>query len=76
MAYIIVQLQSQVSVEVRFQAGMWLKSQIINFPESSDLDYVKEELVKVINDPNPMLRRSTGMLEFEFKMEFCPMIVD
>jgi len=62
LTYILVHLQNQVTPEVRFQAGMWLKSQILCFPESSDLQYVKEEIVKIINESNPMMRRSTAIL--------------
>lgn len=58
LAYIYVQLGDQLSVDVRFGAGLALKNNIALVGSNQ---YVKEEVAKVIADPNVVMRRSCGM---------------
>jgi transportin-1 len=59
LAYIYVQLADQLTVDVRFGAGLALKNNITLVGSNQ---YVKEEVAKVIADPNVRMRRSCGML--------------
>lgn len=58
MTYIIVHLGSQVSVEVRFAASLALKNNIAIVGANQ---YVKEEIIKSIADPNNVMRKSCGI---------------
>jgi hypothetical protein len=58
LTYIYVQLASQVTIDVRFGAGLALKNNIALVGADQ---YVKEEVIKVIADSNLVMRRSCGI---------------